>query len=378
MSIGESRPARISGLPRIRIIEEVMREGMQIERRSICTREKVELLNKLSRTGLGTIVVGSFVSPRWVPQMADIDEVIANFEPVEGVEYRALALNAKGVERRRRHVPPLTEPGGNERHRLRVHLSDVFVRRNTNRGQADEIAAWDSVVKRAVAEGATTASIEINAAWGSNWEGGFTLADRMEMLARQHRMWDEAGIAVDRVWLGDPMGWNTPWAVAETLREIRARWPGIREFHLHLHDTRGLALTSAYMAMLTLSSEHLLVIDTSLGGIGGCPYCGNGRATGMIATEDYVHLLQELGVDTGVDLDALVDVAQLLERVVGRRLNGRVSQAGPFPRGERAYPLDLPLIETLSDARHFLRPPTRDTEAGTRGCEPNTGQKGVT
>ncbi len=348
-----TEPTPVTGWPQVEIIEEGMREGMQIESAEIPVASKIALLDALSLTGLRTIVVGSFVSPDWTPQMASIDEIVTRFHPVEGVRYTALALNERGRERRRAYVPPLSEP--DEVPTTLVHLCDVFVRRNTNRSQRQEIEAWDGVVERAVAEGATRAGIGINAAWGSNWLGPFTEAQRMDLLAPQYEMWTARGIAVDRVWIGDPMGWNLPWDVAAQLRAIRERWPEITRFHLHLHDARGTALLSAYEALRTLDAECTLVLDSSIGGMGGCPYGGHGRMTRMIPTEDLVDLLEERGVSTGVNLDRLIDAALLAEDVVGHSLWGHVSKAGPRPRGARLFPMDLPFIETEAQAQHFRR-----------------------
>jgi hydroxymethylglutaryl-CoA lyase len=363
--------------PRVSVIDETMREGMQIESVDIPLDDKVRLLDALSGTGLRTLVVGSFVSPRWVPQMARIEQLLERFTPRPGVTYLALALNQRGVERRAAFSPPLTEPSGRDRHATRVHLCDVFIRRNTGRGQADEIARWPGIVERAVAEGATEASIGIGAAWGSNWVGGFELAYRMELLARQHQLWTEAGVRPTKVWIGDPMGWNLPHVVAEQLRELRRVWPEIDTVHLHLHNTRGLALVSAYAALTSLGPEHHLILDSALGGVGGCPYCGNGRATGMMATDDLVHLLEHLGIATGVDLDRLIDAALLAERVFGRRLDGHVCHAGPLPSGDRLYPMDLPLVETFEEAMHFRegapvegRRPWREPIASPQRPEP--------
>jgi len=122
---------------------------------------------------------------------------------------------------------------------------------------------------------------------------------------------------------------------------------------LHLHDARGTALLSAYQAITALSSEHTLILDSSVGGMGGCPYGGHGRMTRMIPTEDLVDLLNELGIENGVDIDRLIEVAHLAERVVGHELWGHVSKAGPRPRGELLYPMDLPFIETEQQAQHF-------------------------
>ncbi|MDE3222499.1 MAG: citramalate synthase, partial [Acidobacteriota bacterium] len=272
-----------SGFPRVEIIEEGMREGMQIESASISVDQKLKLLDALSRTGLRTIVVGSFVSPKWTPQMAHVDELVERFTPVDGVTYTALALNERGVERMRHYGSKLTNP--REVPQTLVHLCDVFVRRNNNRSQEDEIANWDVVIERALAAGATHAEIAINAAWGSNWTGEFSQTYRLEMLQRQYDKWRDVGVVVDRVWIGDPMGWNLPHQVAAQLRAIRARWPEITRFHLHLHDARGVALLSAYEALRVLDPDCTLVLDSSIGGMGGCPYGGHGRMTRMIPTE---------------------------------------------------------------------------------------------
>ncbi|HEY5221677.1 MAG TPA: citramalate synthase [Microbacteriaceae bacterium] len=340
-----------SRYPTVRIIEEGMREGMQIESSSITVENKIRLLNALSRTGLQTIVVGSFVSPKWTPQMANIDDVVAGFAPVEGVTYTALALNERGRERMRRFAPLLTE--SREFPRTLVHLCDVFVRRNTNRTQLQEIEAWPQVIDAAVAAGADTAGIAINAAWGSNWLGAFDEDYRMDMLARQVDLWDAAGVTVNRVWIGDPMAWNVPDQVASQLLAIQDRWPQIETFHLHLHDARGTAMLSAYQALQVLSPERTLVLDSSIGGMGGCPYGGHGRMTRMIPTEDLVDLLTELGVDTGVDLDSLIEASVLAEEFVGHELWGKVSKAGPRPRGDRLFAMDMPFVETAEQAQHF-------------------------
>ncbi|HUY44059.1 MAG TPA: hypothetical protein VMU98_09885 [Acidimicrobiales bacterium] len=363
-----AREPEARGYPRVEIIEEGMREGMQIESASITVEQKLSLLDALSRTGLATIVVGSFVSPKWTPQMAQIDELISRFTPVPGVTYTALALNDRGRERMKRYMPPLSDPL--DVPQTLVHLCDVFVRRNTNRSQAEEIAGWDGVIERAQRAGATRAGIAINAAWGSNWLGPFDQETRMAMLQCQYDLWHAAGIAVDRVWIGDPMGWNLPHHVGPQLRAIRERWPQITRFHLHLHDARGAALLSAYEAIQTLGPECTLVLDSSIGGMGGCPYGGHGRLTRMIATEDLVDLLNELGISTGVDLDRLIEAAAIAEEVVGHELWGHVSKAGPRPRGDRLFPMDLPFIETNEQAQHFRLGPSAYVGAPSPWAKP--------
>lgn len=337
--------------PQVVIVEEGMREGMQIESADIAVADKIRLLDALSATGLKHIVVGSFVSPKWVPQMARVEEVIAGFTPVEGVDYSALALNAKGVERRSEHMPPLSPPPAAQR--TTVHLCDVFVQRNTAKTQADEIAALPGTIARAVERGVRDAVVSVNAAWGSNWVGPFSLEQRLEVLDLQFAAWAEVGIEPRTIWIGDPMSWNTPRAVEETIKACIQRYPSVRTYHLHLHNGRGSALTSAYVALRALGPEHTLSLDTSIGGMGGCPYCGNGRATKMIPTEDLVDLLHEEGIDTGIDLAKLIEAAHVAEDVVGHELYGHVSKVGPRPRGDALYAMDMPFVETIAEAQHF-------------------------
>ncbi|QBI20785.1 citramalate synthase [Egibacter rhizosphaerae] len=338
--------------PQVHLVEESMREGMQIESVEITTEAKIRLLDALSATGLRRIIVGSFVSPKWVPQMADIEDVIAGFTPAPGVEYTALTLNRRGWERMQAHMPPLV--ARSERPQTVAHLCDVFPRRNANRSQQDEIDGWSRTIEGARESGATEAGIGANAAWGSNWVGGFSAGDVIALLERQDAAWREAGIDVASVFLGDPMGWNAPHEVRETVERIAARWPEVRRLHLHLHNTRGLALASAYAAIEALDDRYEVTIDASVGGFGGCPYCGNGRAAGMIPTEDLVHLLGAMDISTGVDMDRLLDAVEVAEEVVGRALYGHVSKAGPRPTSvDELYPMDLPLVETLEEATHF-------------------------
>jgi hydroxymethylglutaryl-CoA lyase len=339
------------GYPTVHITEECMREGMQIESTGISIADKVRLLDALSATGLQTIVVGSFVSPKYTPQMAGVEDLIAKFTPVEGVRYTALVLNAKGAERAARNMPPLSHR--DQPPMLFTHLCDTFVRRNTNRSQQQEIERWPDIVAGARRAGADRAALAINAAFGSNFEGPFTVKQRMDLFTRQHDVWEEAGIPVTGVLLGDPMSWCAPHTMEEQLQAIRATWPDITHFYLHLHDARGLALTTTYAALRFLDEDDDLYADTTIGGIGGCPYCGNGRATGMAATEDLVNLLNELGVETGVDLDKLIDAVWILEEILGRPVPGHVARCGPMPREPHLYDPNLHFVETFEEARQF-------------------------
>lgn len=356
--------------PTVEILEESMREGMQIESVDITVDQKLELLEALSVTGLKTIMVGAFVNPKWTPQMAEVDELVSRIQPREGVRYTALALNAKGHERRKEFMPPLSPVVGPPR--TLVHMCDVFVQRNTNRTQQDEIDALPQVIAEAVDSGTLEAGIAVNAAWGSNWLGPISEVERTEMLERQWNLWNEAGVKVSKVWIGDPMAWNSPHQVASQIRTIRAKWPEITTFHLHLHNARGSAITSAYAAINELDSRHTLIIDSAVGGLGGCPYCGHGRMTRMIPTEDLVDMLNEMGIETGIDLDLLIEASYVAEKIVGHELWGHVSKAGARPRGNRLFPMDMPFIETPEEAQHFRKGPEVYAEASSPWSKPIT------
>jgi hydroxymethylglutaryl-CoA lyase len=362
--------ATVPEYPNVMLIEEGMREGFQIESADIPVEAKLRLLEALSATGLRRIVVGAFVSPRWTPQMADIDKLVENMHPVDGVVYTALALNERGRERMAAHVPPLS--WASDLPETLVHLCDVFVRRNTGRSQQDEIDAWPATVDRAAARGASEAGVGVNAAWGSNWLGDFSLDQRMAMLEEQIALWSSRGIAVTKVFLGDPMGWNMPDQVEEQLQAILAAWPQISTFQLHLHNTRGTTPVSVFAALRTLRPTDMLILDSTVGGMGGCPYCGNGRAAGLIPTEDLIYLLEELGISTGVDIDRLIEAVIVAEEVVGHPLYGHVSKAGPRPRGARRYPMDMPFVETLEQAQHFRLGPAAYAGATSPWREPIT------
>jgi hydroxymethylglutaryl-CoA lyase len=342
--------------PTVHLRDETMREGMQIESADIEVAEKIELIRRLATTGVRTIVIGSFVSPRYTPQMAHIDEIAASITPVDGVEFQALVLNDKGAERRARYQPVLSDRWTN-RPALVTDLCDTFGRRNVNVSRAERVAGWPAQVEAAVAAGVTEVQLCIGSAWGSNFQGRFTHDDRMSMAELQHDLWTAAGVRVAEINFADPMSWCLPHVIEEQLAIVRERWPDITDFTLHLHNARGLALTSVYAAMRALDSRHHLYIDATAGGIGGCPYCGNGRATGMAPMEDLVTMLEQMGIDTGVDILRYVEVVKYLEGVLGRATDGHVSRAGPPPDHDHLYDPNLPFVETFEQAGHFLYGP---------------------
>ena len=347
----------MSNYPKIEYVEQVLRDGLQIEDASISVDDRLLLLDLMQDAGLNAFEIGSFVSPKWTPQMACIDEFVQRMKPRPGIKYFVLALNERGRERAAQYpfltVSRLGVPIA-DISMLRCYICDVFAKRNTNEGRADQMARWPKVVAEAVAAGAKQAGFGFATGWGSNWVGEFTLKDHMEILEQQHRMWDEVGIPVTCIRIADEMSWAMPDKVEETVVAIKMRWPEVSYWDLHLHNARGLALVNIYQAIRSLTPDDTLLLEGSLGGIGGCPYCGNGRATGMAPTEDLMHMLQGIGINVGVDLDKLIDAVWLLEKMIGRRSFGHLANAGPRPTTkDKLYAMDMPFIETLEQAKHF-------------------------
>jgi hydroxymethylglutaryl-CoA lyase len=333
------------------ITDDTMREGLQIERADIPVAEKLRLLDALGETGAKTISIGSFAHPKWTPQMACIDEIAERFVPKPGIRYTAAVFNARGYERAEQYYPKIDVR--RRRFGTHVEMCDTFARRNYNRSQAQQIEGMAATIEAARAAEADSGAVALGNPFGSNFEGAFDLDARMALMEIMVDAWHQAGFKVTRCSFVEAMGWNLPHQVRETIEAIRARWPEITDFHMHLHNQRGQTLASYYEA-LTLGVREF---DTCLGGMGGCPYCGNGRSAGHVPTEDFVDLCHEMGIETGYDLDKLIEAVAIAEDVVGHPLWGHVSKSGPRPRGGKLYPKDMPFVETLEEAAHFRRGP---------------------
>ena len=347
--------------PKVIWTEQCMREGMQIESADIPIDEKVRLLDAISETGLKRIVVGSFVSPKYTPQMARMEEIVQKFHPKPGVIYTALFMGTQGIPRYLKWCPPLTPPDRTP-NTTTCHACDVFTKRNTNRYQSEEIARWPGIIKAAKEQGVKEATIGINATFGSNWVGDILQDYCMDLYQKQWNLWNEAGIKVTGISLGDPMGWNMPDQVERYILAIRERWPEIHRWRFHFHNTRGVGLVSHYVVLTMLGPEDTVFLDGSIGGLAGCPYCGNGQSATMVATEDFFYMTQEMGITegelAGVDLYKICDAAAIAEEVIGHPTWGHVSKAGPRPRGDRLYAMDMPFIETRAQAQHFRKGPS--------------------
>jgi hydroxymethylglutaryl-CoA lyase len=276
------------------------RDGLQNEPDVLAPAVRAELVNRLAAAGLSRIEAVSFVRAERVPQMAGAEEVVAEIERHEGVEYAGLVLNLKGYER--------LAAAGLDRVNCTLAATETFNQRNGNMslGEAQEQV-------RAIVEASdrpTTAIVSV--AFGCPFEGRVDPARVAELCER---------LEADEVVLADTIGVATPGQV----RDLVGRVSNGRPVGLHLHNTRNTGYANAYAAL----EAGATLFDASVGGLGGCPYAP--RATGNIATEDLVYLLDGEEVETGVDLDELVSVSEWLEGVLGRRLEGQVYRAGPFP-----------------------------------------------
>ena len=282
------------------------RDGLQNDPKTLPPKTRAELVNRLADAGLPRIEAVSFVNPARVPQMAGAEEVVAGIERRDGVVYAGLALNEKGYQR-------LAATGLDEVH-FAFAASETFNRRNQNAAPEESLAAGARIVARAQEDG-LRATITIGTSFGCPFEGAVDPA-RVLRFAQQAA---EAG--ADEVVFADTVGVGVPRQVKHLVGEAVGLGAPIG---VHLHNTRNTGFANAYAAL----EAGATVLDASVGGIGGCPFAP--RATGNISTEDLVYLLHGEGVETGVDLDALIGVAEWLEGVLGRPLEGQLYRAGTF------------------------------------------------
>ena len=308
----------MSDLPTSAHIMEVgTRDGLQIEPRTLTTAQKLELLDALLAAGIREVEVGSFVNPKAVPQMADTADVFAGIKRKPGVTYRALWLNPRGLER------AVATPNVDLEGRLQITASETFVKRNTNRTIEEtfgEIPDWISRFKQA---GVTPDCAALMATFGCNFEGDIPLERVLALIGRIDAILQENGSGLKHITLADTMGWANPMQIKRTIGAVRERWPDLG-IKLHLHDTRGTAMANA-VAALELGVREF---DSSIGGLGGCPFAGHKGAAGNICTEDLAFTCEEMGIRTGLDLDALVAAAKLAEQMVGHMVPGKVMKGG--------------------------------------------------
>lgn len=309
----------MSDMPtKVDIQEEGPREGFQIEPGPISTERKIELIDALSETGLHKIQVASFVNPKRVPGWADADDVIRGFKAKQGVVYHALWLNEKGIERAMQHSDRLTHMGS-----ISTTASETFMKHNTNRGFEINREVQRGQIKLYKKYGIPVRRASIMTAFGCNFEGEIAPQLVVDRLKEILNIADEEGTPIEILSIADTMGWAAPNGIKQVVGKVRETWPDKR-ICLHLHDTRGMGVANVY-AGLEMGVD---LFDSSVAGLGGCPFAALKGAAGNVCTEDIVFLCNEHGIETGIDLDALIEVARLAEDIVGHPLPGSIMHAG--------------------------------------------------
>ncbi|HET8726725.1 MAG TPA: hydroxymethylglutaryl-CoA lyase [Alphaproteobacteria bacterium] len=304
----EDMIATPSGLPRrVSVVEVGPRDGLQSEPDWVPTDTKIEIVNGLIDAGIRHLEVTSFVSPRAVPQMRDAAEVLAGIDRSKGAVLTALVPNVKGAER--------AAVAGVDAMVVFASASESHNAKNVNRSIASSLDGFKEICRIAGDAGVQVYGA-IATAFGCPFEGDVPVGQVVD-IARAYR-----DMGITRISLGDTTGMATPPIVQERCRALRRHVPEA-DIALHFHNTRGVGLVCAYAGLL----EGVTRYEASVGGLGGCPFAP--KATGNICTEDLVYMLDECGIESGVDLGRLVEVSRRVEQVIGRSLPGQVMKAGP-------------------------------------------------
>ena len=294
------------GMPsHVRIVEVGPRDGLQNEKTLVSTADKIALIDRLSATGLQTIEATAFVSPKWVPQMADAAEVFAGITRKPGVHYPVLVPNEQGYERAR--------SVGVEEVAVFTAASEAFNRKNINASIEESLERFAPVLARAKADGVKVRGY-VSTVLGCPYQGDVPLTDVIRVAKALHAM------GCYEVSLGDTIGVGTPAKARAMLKAVAAEVP-MQALAIHFHDTYGQALAN----ILACLEEGVAVVDSAVSGAGGCPYAKG--ASGNVASEDVVYMLHGLGITTGVDLPALAETGRWLAGILGRDTQSKVGKA---------------------------------------------------
>jgi hydroxymethylglutaryl-CoA lyase len=294
----------------VTIVEVSPRDGLQNESAVLPPEAKVELIARLVAAGARRVEAVSFAHPKLVPAMADAEAVMARVPRNDGVSYAGLVLNRRGLDR--------AVDAGVDEVNVVVCVSDTFSRRNQNLPTSEAMAVAEEVAVEARSRG-LFATLTLSTAFGCPFEGEVP-AGRVVELARRG-----AAAGFDELCLGDTIGVGTPPQVRELTAGVRAAAGDTPPLRYHFHNTRNTGFANAYAAVL----DGVTVLDASAGGIGGCPFAPN--ATGNIATDDLVYLLERMGLDTGWDLEQLLPIATFLTEQLGHQVPAMLPRAGSFP-----------------------------------------------
>jgi hydroxymethylglutaryl-CoA lyase len=289
----------------VRIVEVGPRDGLQNETTLVPASAKIELIDRLSATGLRSVEATSFVSPKWVPQLADAAEVYVGIAKRPGVRYPVLVPNEQGYERAR--------AVGVDEIAVFTAASEAFNLKNINASIEASLQRFAPVIERAKADGVAVRGY-VSTVLGCPYQGDVPLVDVVRVAKTLHAM------GCYEISLGDTIGVGTPSKAAAMLRAVAGEVP-MAALAVHFHDTYGQALANLHACL----DAGVRVIDAAVSGTGGCPYAKG--ASGNVATEDVVYMLQGMGFDTGIDLDALSDTGRWLSRLLGRDTGSKVTRA---------------------------------------------------
>jgi hydroxymethylglutaryl-CoA lyase len=289
----------------VRIVEVGPRDGLQNEKAMLSAAVKIELIDRLSATGLATIEATSFVSPKWVPQLADAAEVFRGIRKAPGVVYPVLVPNLQGYERAR-------DVGATEV-AVFTAASEAFNQKNINASIDESIERFVPVLERARADGVAVRGY-VSTVLGCPYQGEVPIADVVRVARKLHEL------GCHEISLGDTIGVGTPSKAREMLRAVAGEVP-MSALAVHFHDTYGQALAN----ILSCLEEGVRVVDSAVSGTGGCPYAKG--ATGNVASEDVVYMLHGMGMSTGVNLDTLIETGAWLARQLNKETASRVTRA---------------------------------------------------
>lgn len=289
----------------VRIVEVGPRDGLQNEKQQVATADKIALIDRLSAAGLRSIEATSFVSPKWVPQLADAAEVMAGIARRPGIAYPVLVPNEQGYER--------ALAAGAREVAVFTAASEQFNLKNTNAGIDESLQRFAPVLARAKTDGVKVRGY-VSTVLGCPYQGEVPLADVVRVARALH----ESGCY--EISLGDTIGVGTPLKARAMLRAVAAEVP-MAALAVHFHDTYGQALANIAVCL----EEGVRVVDSAVGGTGGCPYARG--ASGNVSSEDVVYMLHGMGVETGVDLPALAETGRWLSAVLGRENGSKVGKA---------------------------------------------------
>jgi hydroxymethylglutaryl-CoA lyase len=299
---------------RVTIYEVGPRDGLQNEPRPIATPDKIAMIDSLSATGLTRIEITSFVNPKWIPQLADASEVARGIQRKDGVVYSCLVPNKTGLQK--------ALDAGMREVAVFLSASETHNKKNVNKSIAETLDAFVDVIAPAREAGARVRAY-VSTVYGCPYEGAVDPAKVVALVEELHKR------GVYQISLGDTIGVATPLQVRDVLARVLEVAP-LEEIAVHFHDTRGTALANVLVAV----SLGVTTVDSAVGGLGGCPYAPG--ASGNLATEDVVYMLHGMGIETGVDLDALVAVSSRLAAVVGHEMPSKYAKAALGARAKAA------------------------------------------